>query len=57
MQQAHEAQKQIKAGEIEKGKYESTRGVLPWHVGASAQEILKHPIDSIKGIKHKETVE
>jgi conjugal transfer mating pair stabilization protein TraG len=57
MQQAHEAQKQIKAGEIKKGKYESTRGVAPWHMGAGAQEILKHPIDSIKGMKHKETVE
>ena len=57
MQQAHEVQKQMKAGAIEKGKYESTRGVLPWHAGADAQEFWKHPIKNIEKIKNKETAE
>jgi conjugal transfer mating pair stabilization protein TraG len=57
MHKAHEVQKHMKAGEILDGKYESTRGVASGHAGADAQEFWKHPIESIKGTKHKETVE
>ena len=54
MHKAHEVQKYMKERSIEDGKYESTQGVAPFHLGADAKEFWKHPIDSIK---HKETVE
>ena len=57
MKKRHEVQKYIKENEISEGKYKSTQGVAPWHMGADAKEFWKHPIESIKGTKHKETVE
>jgi len=57
MKKGHEVQKYIKENEISEGKYESTRGVVPGHLGADAKEFWKHPIESIKGTKHKDTVE